>query len=126
MLRARHNTKFEREVRSAAVDRVLGRWHALAGRLRRLPPRLQFAFAAGCADRALPVLEYEGYSDAPAFLLAFRAAIEVVWQAATRGGVPPEQVAHARGTVQEVFPEGDHYAGYGNTVSAGAGVLRAL
>jgi hypothetical protein len=101
----------------------LHRSRALAGRVVRLPHRLQVAFAAGCAERVLPVLEYDGFAGGPDFLPAFRVAVEAVWAAAT--GSPADLTA-ARAAVEAVFPAGDHYAGYDGTVGAGVAVLRAV
>jgi hypothetical protein len=108
------------------VDDGLLRYEALAARLNRLPHRLQVVFAAGCAERALPVLEYEDYPGGPGFLPAFRTAVEAVWAAALNPTFPPEQLAAACEAVEAVFPEGDQYTGYYATIIAGAAVLRAV
>ena len=108
------------------MDEYLMRLEALALRITRLPHRLRIAFAAGCAERALPVLEYEDNPGGPGFLSAFRAAVEAVWAAALAPTPSPDQLLTATQAVEAVFPAEDHYCGYGNTVSAGAGVLRAL
>ena len=92
-------------------------------RIARLPHPLQVAFAAGCAERALPLLEYDGYPGGPHFLPAFRAAADALWSEATGA---PAGLAAATDAVEAVFPEGDHYAGYDGTVGAGVAVLRAL
>src|SRR3954463_4836636 len=99
------------------------RSEALADRIARLPHRLQIAFAAGCAERALPLLEYDGFPGGPGFLPAFRESVDAAWAAATGTAAP---LATAVEAVEAVFPDGDHYGGYDGTVGAGAAVLRAL
>jgi len=108
------------------VDERLMRLQTLAMRIVRLPPRFQIAFAAGCAERALPVLGYEDYPDGPEFLSAFRVAVEAVWAAAVDPTISPDQLVAARQALEGVFPEGDHYSGYQNAMRAGIGVLCAL
>jgi hypothetical protein len=108
------------------MDEGLVRSRALDIRIARLPHRLRIAFAAGCAERALPVLEYEDYPGGPGFLSAFRAAVEAVWAAALDPTIAPDQLDTTRQAVEVVFPEGDYYSGYQNTMRAGVGVLRAL
>src|SRR5262245_5885574 len=108
------------------MDEGLLRSRALDTRIARLPHRLQIAFAAGCAERALPVLEYEDYPGGPGFLSAFRTAVEAVWAVALDPTTAPDQLVTTSQVVEAVFPEGDHYSGYDGTVSAGVAVLRAV
>jgi hypothetical protein len=108
------------------VDEGVQRSRALDLRIARLPHRLQVAFAAGCAERALAVLEYEEFPGGPHFLPAFRAAVEAVWAAALDSALPPNRLAAAGDALAALFPEGDHYAGYHGTVGAGCAVLAAV
>ena len=105
------------------VDKGLLRSRALAIRIARLPHPHQIAFAAGCAERALPVLEFEEFPGGSDFLPAFLAAVEVLW-GAVAGPAPDFAATHE--ALAAVFPEGDHYAGYDGTVCAGAAILRAV
>src|SRR5262249_34288529 len=108
------------------MEERLSRLQTLTMRIARLPHRLQIAFAAGCAERGLPVLEYEDYPGDPEFLSAFRVAVEAVWAAALDPTTSPDQCVAARQAVEVVFPVGDHYSGYQNAMRAGIGVLYAL
>ena len=108
------------------MDKVMLRSETLAMRIARLPHRLRIAFAAGCAERALPVLEYEDYPSGPEFLSAFRVAVEAVWAAALDPTMAPDQCIVAREVMEAVFPEGDHYSGYQNAMRAGIGIQCAL
>jgi hypothetical protein len=105
------------------LDESVLRSRALAIRIARLPDPHRVAFAAGCADRALPVLEYEEFPGGPDFLATFRTAVEVLWEAVNS---PATDLVATHKALAAVFPKGDHYAGYDGTVSAGAAVLRAV
>jgi hypothetical protein len=109
------------------MDEDIVRSRALASRIRNLLHHERVCFAAGCAERALPILEYENYSNNPKFLATFCAVLDFVWGCAEFDAIlSPEQIGAVHQAIEEMFPTGDFYSGYDGTVSAGVAIQCAV
>jgi hypothetical protein len=95
----------------------------LERRIGALPPNKRLAFAAGCAERVIPVHDFDGYADSE----GLQRAAEMVWRAALGGKVSDATVQKADKAVVEAMPESaEDEPGYSATVLSGVAVRNAL
>jgi hypothetical protein len=92
-------------------------------RLDRLPRHLRTAFAAACAERVLPVYEFDGYEEDDDSL---ERASEIVWKAACGVRVEPRALDIMEQAVRDVTPSADDEPGFGPSIYSALTVLGAL
>jgi hypothetical protein len=77
----------------------------LEGELTQLPPRTRVAFAAGCAQRVLPVYKYTVPGD-----VIFRGpslAVNTAWSFAEGEEIDDNRLKQVRAELERAFPEPD-------------------
>jgi hypothetical protein len=88
-----------------------------------LPTNKRLAFAAGCAERVVPVHDFDGYADSE----GLQRAAELVWRAALGGKVSDATIQKADKAAVEAMPESaEDEPGYNATVLSGVAVRNAL